>query len=255
MIQVAKWLIVAGLLFPILACLSINYQSIETYVYREFPGLISYLLQTVGWILLLVSAKDKHWKLASGIFSFGMAICSIMVVLKIMCFYNCIAMSNSETYSGSNVIIEYYKSTAIYDFCISAIEFVLLGVLVFPILSVGGTQRYKTSVSVCLIAFLLPTILYLGNVADFLSLKHFNMLDYYFSDSNYGRKIYGYIPSFFCLVFGAFAFGRMITLYEQGEGDSDSPLLAKKIFTSRCFMAAIFFLFVCIFTQLIKFKS
>jgi hypothetical protein len=240
MIQVAKWLIVAGLLFPILRNIFLNHQSIEALAYCEFPGLISYSLQTVGWILLLVSAKDKHWKLASGIFSFGMVVSFLVVALEIKCCYNCIAQYNSGSF---NAIEEYFSSKGMFELCTLTIN-VILCVIAIPMLSVGGTKRYKTSVSSCLIAFLLPGILYLYSLTNLWFQNRFDMLRH--SNNSYLQQIWGYIPWLFCLVLGAFAFGRMITLYERGEGTSDSPLQMKKIFTSRCFMAAILFLFVLV---------
>jgi hypothetical protein len=245
MIQLAKWLIVAGLLFPICQRFSFIYQSIDCLVYRDFFELICFLLQTIGWILLLVSAKDAHWKLASGVFSLGMAACSAILICMIVRFYSYMAQYNSNSY---NVHEEYSRfSSTLYSY-ILVIRLVLC-VVAIPVLSVGGSKRYKDSVSACLIAVLCPCIMTVFNLIDYRFLDCFNLLDYY-SYRNYLQQIGGYIPGLFYIAFAAFAFGRMITLYERGEGISYLPLQLKKIFTSRSFWAIVFFIFVFAFTDI-----
>jgi hypothetical protein len=249
MIQAAKWLIVAGLLCPICEHFSFIYQSIDSLVYRDIIELICFLLQTIGWILLLVSSKDAHWKLASGVFSFFMAACSVILIYMIVRFYGYMAQYNSDSY---NVHEEYSPfSSTLYSYIL--VIRLAVCVVAIPALSVGGSKRYKASVSACLIAVLYPCIITVFNLIDYRFLDCFNLLDYSnrnYLHCNYLQRISFYIPGLFYRAFAAFAFGRMITLYERGEGTSYLPLQLKKIFTSRSFWAIVFFIFVFAFTDI-----
>lgn len=230
-IQVAKWLIVVGILCPILT------YCIENFIYQEIPGLIGSFLLTIGWFLLLASAKDKHWRFASCILSICMLQAFICAFINFMRYQACFDSDDIP-----NAIEQYSASAGILNLG-SGIFYLILCAVAFSALSFGRTQRYKNSVAFGLIATLLPFLILIFNV----TLKIFQDPDIELWNN---LTLIFRLNWFVCALIEAFAIGRMITFYERGEGTSELPLQMKGIFTSRYFCATILFLLFYVYLSL-----
>jgi hypothetical protein len=102
-IQVAKWLIVVGILCPILR------YCFENFEYQEIC-IIANLIQAIGWFLLLAASKNKHWRLASVLIGISILVATLSRVwsygLSIILYavaFSALSFGRTQRYKNSVV--------------------------------------------------------------------------------------------------------------------------------------------------------
>lgn len=225
MIETAKWLIVGAVVFRCLYIFSLaGFKSTTTLLTYTSVG---NLVQSVGWALLCISAKEIRWRVSAAAF---MAFSLIFLVMHVMSLYAFIHVDDLELRGSVTKCRELLNYVALFPF-----------VIAFPFISTEGTMRFKKSVHMVLLSLLAYNYIYY----DWTMTLLYNSID----NDTYGLGLLwcSILLGFVLSILMSAALYRMITLYEVGEGSSDQPIRLKKVFTSKSFFAILVFILLTIF--------